>query len=220
MFSDFEIMSANLANADVVFVGEQHDDPNTHRLELAVLEALARRGRDVIVSLEMFERDAQEPLEHFLMGHMTEEEFSRCHGRGRGTRRTTSRSSISRSRRLAGDCPNVPRPIASEVSKGGWKSSRRRATPTRSSSRPSSSADDDEYFKRFSGVMGGHPVPGQAAEEARRTTSATTSPVRQDETMPSHRAGLHGRPHRRQAPHRRALQRRIHSDYGRDGGAR
>ena len=32
-------------SADVVFVGEQHDDPNTHRLELAVLEGLARRAR-------------------------------------------------------------------------------------------------------------------------------------------------------------------------------
>src|SRR6187402_850653 len=64
-FSDFELMLADLAKADVVLVGEQHDDPNTHRLETAVLEGLARRGRSVIVSLEMFERDAQEPLEHF-----------------------------------------------------------------------------------------------------------------------------------------------------------
>src|SRR5512134_4032282 len=74
-FSDFEVMAADLARADVVFVGEQHDDPNTHRLELAVLEGLARRGRPVVVSLEMFERDVQEPLEHFVMGHMEEAEF-------------------------------------------------------------------------------------------------------------------------------------------------
>ncbi len=32
-FTDFEAMLADLARADVVLVGEQHDDPNTHRLE-------------------------------------------------------------------------------------------------------------------------------------------------------------------------------------------
>ena len=74
-FTDFETMAADLAAADVVFIGEQHDDVNTHRLELAVLEALARRKRSVVVSLEMFERDVQEPLDHFQMGHMDEAEF-------------------------------------------------------------------------------------------------------------------------------------------------
>ena len=37
-YGDFESMLADLARADAVFVGEQHDDPNTHRLELAILE--------------------------------------------------------------------------------------------------------------------------------------------------------------------------------------
>jgi hypothetical protein len=68
-------MSASLVWADVVLVGEQHDDPNTHRLELAVLEGLARRKRSVIVSMEMFERDVQDPLDHFQMGHLAEDEF-------------------------------------------------------------------------------------------------------------------------------------------------
>src|ERR1022692_4450906 len=74
-FSDFEAMLADVARADVVFIGEQHDDANTHRLELAVLQGLARRRDHLILALEMFERDVQEPLEHFSMGHMTDEEF-------------------------------------------------------------------------------------------------------------------------------------------------
>ncbi|NOT64307.1 MAG: hypothetical protein HOP19_29165, partial [Acidobacteria bacterium] len=44
-FSDFESMLAELSRAEIVFIGEQHDDPNTHRLELAVLEGLLRRQR-------------------------------------------------------------------------------------------------------------------------------------------------------------------------------
>src|SRR6185369_6689374 len=74
-FSDFEMMVAELARAEIVFVGEQHDDPATHRLESAILEGLLRRQRQVIVALEMFERDAQKPLDDYLAGKMTEDEF-------------------------------------------------------------------------------------------------------------------------------------------------
>src|SRR6476659_4638587 len=58
-FADFEAMVADLARADVIFVGEQHDDANTHRLELAILEGLIRRNVPVVVAMEMFERDVQ-----------------------------------------------------------------------------------------------------------------------------------------------------------------
>src|SRR5688572_33139991 len=74
-FSDFESMVAALAKADVVFVGEQHDDPNTHRLERALLDGLARRRVDITVSLEMFERDVQPRLNQFGRGALTEAEF-------------------------------------------------------------------------------------------------------------------------------------------------
>ena len=74
-FSDFEVMLADIAAADVVFVGEQHDDPNTHRLETAILQGLLRRGRATTVSLEMFERDVQGTLDAFLAGRIDEAAF-------------------------------------------------------------------------------------------------------------------------------------------------
>src|SRR5690242_3491254 len=64
-FTDFETMAADLARADVVLIGEQHDDGNTHRLELAILEGLARRNVAVALSLEMFERDVQGALDTY-----------------------------------------------------------------------------------------------------------------------------------------------------------
>src|SRR6187549_1970408 len=74
-FSDFEVMLADLARADAVFVGEQHDDPNTHRLELAIVEGLTGRGIQVVVSLEMFERDVQPSLDRYTGGDTTEQQF-------------------------------------------------------------------------------------------------------------------------------------------------
>ena len=74
-FSDFEAMLAELSRVDVAFVGEQHNDPATHRIERAILEGLARRRGNVIVAMEMFERDTQGPLDDYLAGRLSEEEF-------------------------------------------------------------------------------------------------------------------------------------------------
>jgi len=93
-------MIDELAEADVVFVGENHDDPNTHKLELAILQELSAKARPVTLSLEMFERDVQEPLQHFGMGRKPSS--SRRPARGRGMSPTTNRSSISPS---AAACP-------------------------------------------------------------------------------------------------------------------
>ena len=60
--SSFAAVLNALSDADVVLVGEEHDDVVGHRFEAELLGAAYRRlqaedGRDVILSLEMFERD-------------------------------------------------------------------------------------------------------------------------------------------------------------------
>ncbi|MEB3223759.1 MAG: ChaN family lipoprotein [Candidatus Sericytochromatia bacterium] len=66
--------------ADVVFLGEFHDDPAAHALERAVLEALAPLpgrppARPVALSLEMFETDVQAVLDEYLAGLIRERDF-------------------------------------------------------------------------------------------------------------------------------------------------
>src|SRR6185295_4257295 len=56
------------SQANVVFFGEQHDDPETHRAEAELLDAIGRSGRPVVLSLEMFERDVQGVLDDYLAG--------------------------------------------------------------------------------------------------------------------------------------------------------
>src|SRR5262245_19469612 len=157
-FTDFESMVADLAKADVVFVGEQHDDPNTHRLELAILEGLARRSRKAVVSLEMFERDAQEPMEHFLMGHMPEEEVlkvSRPWPRYATDYKPLVDFAVSKEWPVV--AANVPRPIASEVSKGGLEVLQQKSADERKQFAADLKCPiDDAYFKRFVDAMGGH----------------------------------------------------------------
>src|SRR5688572_2576510 len=75
VFSDFEVMLSDIAAADAVLVGEQHDDPNTHRLEAALLQGLGRRGAAVTLSLEMFERDVQPNIDDYVAGRIQEGSF-------------------------------------------------------------------------------------------------------------------------------------------------
>lgn len=62
--------------ADVVLVGEAHDDPVAHQLELYLLiRAEQQSRRQVVLSLEQFERDAQTVLDEYLRGSVREQDM-------------------------------------------------------------------------------------------------------------------------------------------------
>ncbi|MDB4950110.1 MAG: hypothetical protein JWM27_2759 [Gemmatimonadetes bacterium] len=122
-FTDFEAMAAQVARADAAFFGEQHDDPATHRLERALLEALARRRGKVSVAMEMWERDVQPLLSAYLAGTLSEDSL-RAGGRPWPRYATDYRPLVEWAR--AGRWPviasNVPRPYAAAVARGGLAS--------------------------------------------------------------------------------------------------
>ncbi len=64
--------------ADVVVLGERHDDGVAHAIQLAIVEdALARRGARVAVALEMLERDEQALVDDYLDDLIEQEVFVR-----------------------------------------------------------------------------------------------------------------------------------------------
>lgn len=76
--ADLDAVVAAMADADVVFLGEVHDDPTTHALERRLLEAAQQRygaQRPVALSFEMFERDVQLVLDEYLAGLIRERDF-------------------------------------------------------------------------------------------------------------------------------------------------
>ena len=79
-----EVTLNDLATAtdtvQVIFFGEQHNDPVAHALQDSLLQHLhARAGtataRPVALSLEMFDRDVQYILDEYLAGQINEENF-------------------------------------------------------------------------------------------------------------------------------------------------
>ncbi|HNG28771.1 MAG TPA: ChaN family lipoprotein [Blastocatellia bacterium] len=157
-FSDFEAMMADLSRIDVVFVGEKHDDPATHKLEQAILTGLLRRKVGVSVSLEMFERDVQQTLDNYLTGKLGEEEFLK-----------TSRPwpnyaadyrplvEMARAHQWPVVAANVPRKYASQVSRQGLTALNALPEAERKMAAAQFQCPFDDYFKKFSEVMNSHP---------------------------------------------------------------
>jgi uncharacterized iron-regulated protein len=167
---DAGTMADALARYDVVFVGEQHDDPATHRFEAALLDAVGRRARNVILSLEMFERDVQPLLDEHVIGHVADSAFlagSRPWRNYDADYRPLVR--MAAARRWPVLAANVPRPVASAVSRGGWAAldtvpdAHRRWFAARRSCAP-----EGEYFRRFGEAMGGMGGHGAAPDTAAR----------------------------------------------------
>ncbi len=157
-FSDFEAMVADLARADVVFIGEQHDDPSTHRLEIAILEGIARRRSQVVVALEMFERDVQQQVDDYLAGKINEADFlknSRPWPRYATDYKPLIEFAKAKGWRVIAG--NVPRRYASQVGKSGLSAADKLPAAERGFLAKEFSCPSDDYFKRFTEAMGGHP---------------------------------------------------------------
>ena len=73
-----EDVVAAMAGQEVVFIGETHDDPTGHALELDLLTRAVEvygEERPVALSLEFFQRDVQPILDEYLAGLITEKAF-------------------------------------------------------------------------------------------------------------------------------------------------
>ena len=77
--ADYDQLLTRLVQADVVFFGEQHNDPIANWLELQITKDLARlKGPGkLVLGLEMFERDVQPLLTQYAAGTLPDSAFER-----------------------------------------------------------------------------------------------------------------------------------------------
>jgi uncharacterized iron-regulated protein len=187
-FVDFETMSAQLAKADIVFLGEQHDDPRTHQLQAAALDAIARRRTGpVVLALEMFERDVQGNLDAYLAGSRSEADFLAA-SRPWPNYRTDYRPMVEFARAKGWPVVggNVPRRLASVVARRGLAAIDSLPEGDRAFVAKELNCPRDAYWTRFKATMGdmsGHGMqlsPDQVDQMVWRTYEAQCV---KDETM-------------------------------------
>ncbi len=187
----FASMVDHASRADVVFFGEQHDDPETHFLEFALLDGLGKRQSNVVLSLEMFERDVQPALENYLRGAVSESLFlarSRPWPRYATDYRTMVQ--LARARGWKVIAANIPRPMASAIARKGMPALDTLTTTERAYAAASMVCPtDDRYFQLFKQAMGGHgagggpPSASDAAAADAMTVRFYEAQCAKDETM-------------------------------------
>jgi uncharacterized iron-regulated protein len=71
-----EQMLAAIADTRIIYVGETHDNPASHRLELQILEAVQKRyPGQVSLGMEMFNHEQQAVLDEWVAGKLSEKDF-------------------------------------------------------------------------------------------------------------------------------------------------
>ena len=187
----FATLVGRAAQSDVVFFGEQHDDPETHFLEFALLDGLGQRHSQVVLSLEMFERDVQPQLDRYLSGAVNESTFlATARPWPRYATDYRGMVQLARARGWKVIASNIPRPMATAISRRGM-----RALDTLTSLERTYAAaamvcpTTDAYFRRFGEAMGGHsagggpPTAADSAAAQAMTVRFYEAQCAKDETM-------------------------------------
>jgi len=144
--------------ADVVFIGEEHDDPVAHTIQsLLFIRAHERVKRRVAVSLEMFERDVQTVLNEYLKGLITESHFLQS-SRPWNNYATDYRPLIeyARTQKLDAIAANAPRRYVNRVGRMGRDSLNDLSAMAKTWLAPLPlAAASTTYAAKFSQLMGG-----------------------------------------------------------------
>jgi uncharacterized iron-regulated protein len=216
--------AASLANADVVVLGETHETPAVHALHLDLIRELHAQRPDMVLAMEMFERDVQSPLLQYLAGVIDEGAFlAASRPWGNYARDYRPVVEFAKEKGLPVLAANAPRDLASRVAKEGIGSIAGERHAPRETSAP-----EDEYWDAFveamkddSGAHGAHGETGTKEEQQARLHRYYEAQCLRDDTMAEtvvdHRK-------ERVADGRRPLYvlicGRQHSDYGRGAVAR
>ena len=170
----FAQMADDAAKAGVVFFGEQHDDAESHRAELALLSAIGERRGTVVLSLEMFERDVQPLVDAYLAGGLSETDF-RAQSRPWPNYETDYRPllELAKAKHWPVVASNVPRRLASMVSRNGLSAVDTLASIDRAYVAQQLLCPKDQYYSNFVEVMGG----GHGAATTTASSASAASPM-------------------------------------------
>jgi uncharacterized iron-regulated protein len=147
-----EAVAAAVVEADLVALGELHQTPGVHETHHALLRAMHRRRPNMVIAMEMFERDVQTVLLQYLNGLIDEDEF-RAKSRPWPNYARDYRPVIefAKANNLIVLAANAPRPLATKAAKEGLDAVKGLKHLARRTSAP-----QDGYWESFQEMMAGH----------------------------------------------------------------
>jgi uncharacterized iron-regulated protein len=165
-----------MREADVVFLGEQHDDSTTHALQLRLLQAADALERPVALSLEMFERDVQPVLDEYLAGLIRERDFLAA-ARPWGNYLTDYRPLVeyAREQNLPVLAANAPQRYVSRVSRLGPDALADLGPEAQATLPPDVAPASEALAAEFNALMRGMMGHGAGSASDSATSDSTTS---------------------------------------------
>lgn len=162
-------LADELLTYDVIFFGELHDDSLLHHLESELYQRLLTKDKNIVLSMEMFERDNQAGLDDYIHHNSTYDEFSQA-VRLWGNHETDYEPLLQLSKLHSRDviASNVPRKYASLVAKSGEEALAELEDSEKQQFAEKLVVLDDRYKSEFynaMGQMGRHGMPQQAGED-------------------------------------------------------
>ena len=146
----FATMISEIQDADVIFLGEEHDNDVGHRLQLRTIEALFESRPAMILTLEQFEADVQYLVDLYMAGGIDEHQFLE-HSRpwGNYIEHYKPMLEFAKQNGIEVIAANIPRPVARKVAYEGLDAvdEERLATPLVWTAEP-------EYGEFFAKAMG------------------------------------------------------------------
>ncbi len=148
-----------IKKADVVFLGENHDDAVAHGLQFEIFKsAFEKYGKEkkVTLSLEMFERDVQTVLNEYLNNLISENHFL-ASSRPWGNYKTDYRPLVefAKENKLQVIAANAPRRYVNMVSRLGRESLNNLSPEAKKWLAPLPFGDpSDAYAAKFNALMG------------------------------------------------------------------
>lgn len=76
----FAEMLAGLRGNQIVFIGELHDEPRHHQLQLKIIKALHESGVRIALAFEMFRGESQPLLDQWVAGKISVLDFMQVYG--------------------------------------------------------------------------------------------------------------------------------------------
>ena len=147
-------MAERLGEYDVIFFGEFHENKILHSLEIELLKMFYHNNKNLIVSMEMFERDVQQVLDKYLIDEISEADFL-AESRAWSNYETDYKPLIefAKENELTVVAANIPRRYASMINKQGLNALDSLSQEENKFVARKHKVFDDEYKKRFIRTM-------------------------------------------------------------------
>jgi uncharacterized iron-regulated protein len=168
----YDKMLKRVAEADVFFMGEYHDNPISHWLQLEITQETGDK-RELILGAEMFEADNQEALDKYLSGDIDVKGLDSL-ARLWGNFKTDYQPLVdyAKDNQLVFVATNIPRRFANRVYKNGFETLEELSDMEKSWVAPLPFPYDPELptYKDMIEMMGDHGSPtmpmAQASKDA------------------------------------------------------